>query len=364
MKEILEEIEVSILALVAGGFGRAVHDGCQVFLPFVAPGDRVRAKIVRRHKSYIEAVPVEILEASAVRTKPRCPVFGECGGCQWQHMDYGTQVVWKREILEEQLVRLGGLREPRVLPTVAALKPWHYRQRIQLQLGDSGEVGFYRRDSKSVVEFEHCYIADEKLNDMLPAAREQLRTTGNGRHLRLDGVNGFAQVNAEQNVKMCDLLLRGISARKELGVETVLELYCGSGNFSFPLTQVVGRVIAVDDHAESIELAQKRAFREGFDNLEFRATSAGKIVRRLSLQGIKVNGVVLDPPRRGAAEVMADLLLLKPAWIAYISCDPATLARDVRTLCASGYKHESSQPIDMFPQTFHIESLTWLSLSE
>lgn len=350
-------LEVTIEQLVAGGAGRAVHDGMQLFVPFVAPGERVRVRVVQRHRNYLEAEVVKILAPGPDRVIPPCPVFGACGGCQWQHLRYEAQLVWKQKILAEQLQRLAKIGAPHVLPTVAAPSPWHYRSRIQLQVDAAGRVGFFRAGSHEIVEFDTCAIADARINAQLAEAKVRLRTEGRGRHVRLDAQEGFMQVNPAQNEQLRQMVADGVRVR---GGGRVVELYCGSGNLTLPLAAHATQVVAADEHAGAIAQAKQLASVQQITNVDFRATAAHRLLKHLARPGDAWDGVVLDPPRRGAAEAMAGLIALRPQWIGYVSCDPATLARDVATLCAAGYRHESSQPIDMFPQTHHIESLTWL----
>lgn len=348
---------VTIEALSAGGRGRARLDGQQVFIPWTAPGDRVRITIRRQHRQYAEGEVVELLAPGPARVTPPCPVFGVCGGCQWQHLAYEAQVAWKRLILTEQLERLAGLDSPQVLPTVAADSPWHYRRRIRLHLDAQGRVGFYRAGTHEVVEFAACAIATAALNQQLPAVKEKIRREGNGRLVCEDNEAGFIQVNAEQNRRLQQLVQDGV---QHYGGGTVVELYAGSGNLTFPLAAYLRSIVAVDEDAHSIARAQHRVREQRLAHVTFVCTAAAPFMRRLQQTHDRVDGVLLDPPRRGAAEVMTPLLAVRPRWIGYVSCDPATLARDVKTLVAEGYRHCSSQPIDMFPQTFHIESLTWL----
>lgn len=356
-----ETLKLTIHALVAGGRGLGKADGVPVFVPGSAPGDVVRVRVTRRHKSYCEAEIEEMIEPSPARVTPRCPVFDSCGGCQWQHLSYAAQIEWKQTILAEQLRRLGGIAEPNVLPTIEAKSPWNYRSRIQLQIDKSGRAGFYRRGSHDVIEFDECAIAAPAINERLAAAKEHLRKQGKGRHLRVDGGKGFSQVNPEQNEQLQQLVKEGVHAH---GGGRVLELYCGNGNLTFPIAEVAETVIGVDDYAGAIRHAKSAAKRGAITNVEFHATSALRMLDEMLQDELECDGVILDPPRRGAAEAIAALIELAPRWIGYISCDPATLARDLKSLLAAGYNHESSQPIDMFPQTFHIESLTWLNRSE
>lgn len=351
-------IELRIEKLIAGGRGCAVHQGERIFIPLTAPGDVVRARIVRRFRGYAEAELVAVLTASPDRVVPRCPVFGACGGCQWQHLRYEAQLHWKREILREQLQRIAKLAAPQVEPTLAAPSPWAYRSRIQLQVDAKGRVGFYRQGSHNVVEFDECAIADARINAQLAAAKITLRDTGQGRQLGVDARQGFTQINREQNARLQAIVAAGVAQH---GGGRILELHCGQGNLTFPLAAVATQVMAVDDHAGAIRHAQAQARVQSCTNVTFRCTAAQTALREAQRAGDVYDGIILDPPRRGAAEAIAGLIALRPRWIGYVSCDPATLARDVRALMDDGYQHESSHPIDMFPHTHHIESVTWLT---
>lgn len=353
--------EVTICDLVAGGAGRAELEGRQLFVPLTVPGERVRVSIVRHHRDYLEGRLMAVLTPSSDRVVPRCPVFGDCGGCQWQHLRYEGQLRWKEEIMREQLRRIGRMGDVAVLPTIAADDPWHYRSRIQLHVDEAGHVGFFRAGTHEVVEFDHCSIADVRLNAQLETAKQRIRTTGAGRQLCVEATEGFRQVNPAQNARLQQLVAEGVAARAHA---TVLELYCGSGNFSFPLAAVAEHVVAVDDHRGAIAQTQQEVVRRRLSCLEFYCTSALRWLKRLLRDGTRLDGVLLDPPRRGAREILEPLLRVQPSWIGYISCNPATLARDLRILCDGGYRVESCQPIDMFPQTAHIESLTWLERSD
>jgi 23S rRNA (uracil1939-C5)-methyltransferase len=348
-------IIVTIEALVAGGRGRAVHDGMQVFVAAVVPGDRVRVTITKRHRQYLEGVVSEVLEPGPDRVTPRCPVFGACGGCQWQHLRYDAQVEWKGKIVRDQLRRIAKIATPNVLPVIAMASPWHYRSRIQLQVDDAGHVGFYRAGSHDIVEFDTCAIADAQINAMLSDAKVRLKKTGRGRHLRIDESEGFTQVNRAQNAKLQQIVAAGVAAH---GGGRVLELYCGNGNLTFPIAQVAAAIVAADDDAQAIAAATQQAKAQGIASVTFHCTSAKRAIGHA--RDWTCDGVVLDPPRRGAPEIMAEICAWQPHWIGYVSCDPSTMARDVRGLIAGGYVLESCQPIDMFPQTFHIETLTWL----
>ncbi len=358
-------------------------DGKKIFVEFAAPGDTLEVEITRDHGSFAEAHILRVVEPAPCRVMPVCPVFGRCGGCQWQHLSYATQLEWKSRILAETLTRIGGIADPHVLPTLPSPIQWNYRNRIQLHVDSKGHVGFYRPKSKEVVEFERCYIADERLNEQLAAHRAEFATRDRGVSLKVDRpspsprlprqgggeavtprtkfagshhIDGphFSQVNTAQNIAVQKILVEWAGTVPHT---RIVELYAGSGNFTFPLAAMATHIVAAEIDGRAIAAAKDRAVREGISNIEFICAPAERIVKKF--RGA-CDLVFLDPPRKGAAEALDAIMALAPTTIIYMSCDPATMARDVRTLTASGWTLVQSLPIDMFPQTFHIESLNLL----
>lgn len=344
--------------LVAGGMGLGRVAGRACFIPYAAPGDELEIAVVEEHGSWIEGRIVEIVEPAPCRVEPRCPVFGRCGGCQWQHLDYATQCEAKRAIVAEALERIGKVSAPDVLRTLASPKRWHYRNRIQLHVDREGRVGLYRPKSKEVVEFEECFIIDARLNDELTARREQFATRDRGVALRLDGEAGFAQVNTAQNEQMRRVLCEWLAAVPH---ETVLELYAGSGNLTFAVAPFAGRVVASDIDGRAIEAARARQAAGEGANIEFVRAEAGRAAKRFP-EGVDL--VIVDPPRKGCAEAVEAIIATRPRHILSLSCDPATHARDIRSFIEKGYRFVRALPIDMFPQTFHVETLALLERME
>jgi len=348
---------ITIDKLCMGGNGLGEVDGKKVFVPFSAPGDVIEIEITKDHGSYAEACLLEIIELSPSRVEPPCPVFGTCGSCQWQHINYKTQLEWKQIILKETLERIGKIEDPTVLPTLPSPKEWNYRNRMMLHVNSKGQVGFYKPKSKEVVEFERCYIAEEELNEQLNAQREEISKRDRGISLRLKEGPHFAQVNNAQNEQMKKVITQWIS---EVPHETVVELYAGSGNFTFPIATVAENVIAVEIDGRAVKWAREHAEMQGIKNITFHRLPSDRAKQAFHEGSPDV--VFLDPPRRGAAEAIDAIIDLKPSIIIYMSCDPATMSRDVHKLMESGWKFQKSLPVDMFPQTFHIESLTMLQI--
>ncbi|UFS70046.1 23S rRNA (uracil(1939)-C(5))-methyltransferase RlmD [Geomonas sp. RF6] len=431
----MPEQKIRIEKLCYGGAGLGRIEGKACFVPFSAPGDEVAVTVAREKKSYMEAGLSSIVVPAPCRVEPPCPIFGDCGGCNWQHVSYQEQLAQKTEIFADTLRRLGGIEGEVVLPTVGSQRQYGYRSRIQLKLATRGSetyLGFFRGSSHEVVDAPMgCAISDKPLNDAalelrkvisrlpervgvtgidiatgsdgatiailhgsaaseggladaLLKAREELPSvTGlflRGGARKVFGIEelsytvpqgflpalpetslsfargGFSQVNYGQNLQ----LLRTVWEWGAFtGSERLLDLYCGNGNFSVPLARYVAEVIGVEGHAPSVADARKNAQRNGIGNATFMVLDAAKAVRRFLSEEENFDLIILDPPRSGAAGA-AEIAGLGAPTIIYVSCDPPTLARDLRILSDNGYTVERSQPVDMFPQTYHLESATLL----
>lgn len=423
--------DLHIDALAYGGSGVGRHNGKAVFVPFTAPGDRIHCRVVREKKRFAEAEMLELIEPSPARRTPPCPVFGTCGGCQWQHLPYAFQNRWKEKIFADTLRRHGGAQGDFLRPLVCSDREWNYRSRVQFkcrQTENGFVMGFYRRGSHFVVDVDDCPITAVLLNEALRLFRrwlpespcperipqvdmavddenkirivvhvlgsgcDDLRDflaplaknagfalffqTGRkdtiaavagggdlhihpvqGEPLRLAyGPGGFAQVHLGQNRRLVEEVIAAAELR---GDERVLDLFCGMGNFSLPLAQKARELFGVENYEPAIDKARENARTNGLVNATFHARPAEGAARELGgREGFHL--VLLDPPRTGAYEVVRDLLSVRPAKILYVSCDPATLARDLKPLLHGGYRLTSSTPFDLFPQTYHTESLSVL----
>ena len=412
-----------IESLAYGIFGVARAEGGVVFVPGTAPGDVVRARVVKEQAGYREAEVVEIVERSPVRRTPPCPYVDECGGCSWQHVEYAAQLAAKEAVLRETLARIGKL-DPAALdirPIIGSAE-WAYRHRLTLRVGGEHRLGFYRHHSHLLVEIDECLIGDETVNRHMSVAREWLRgvsTTvrrleiasnrsgkvafvanaeGAFRHdeafhekflrehdtvagivlfgkgwrrtfgkpivdLEIDGglvidtQGGFTQVNPEGNRKL-------VVAALELGApqadDRMLDLYCGAGNFTLPFARRVREVVGVESEAASVMQARRNADRAGLANCRFIQQEAAAAARGLAADGERFSLVVLDPPRSGAAGVVEHLPALAGDRVVYVSCNPATLARDLGKLASFGFTIGAIQPVDLFPQTYHLETVVRL----
>jgi 23S rRNA (uracil1939-C5)-methyltransferase len=400
-------LDLELTAMAHGGAALGRHEGRVIFVPYAIPGERVRVELVDVHQRWARARLLEILQPSPHRVQPPCPYFGQdkCGGCQWQHIAYEEQLRLKGEVMADQLLRIGGLESP-VEEPIGAEEPWSYRNQVQFYVTDDGHLGFLTLDSRAVIPVEECYIIDPLLDDLWLALdmywpqlyRLSLRcgaATGEvmavfeldhyedfdievdfpvscvllladgetavlmgephfreevaGREYRISAGSAF-QVNSG-GAEALVALVRELLA--PAGDETLLDLYAGVGLFGLALAGEVGRVIAVE--ADPGAAADFEFNARELANVELRQ---GEIRGALAGMQDPVQLLVLDPPRAGAGQgVVEEMVRVAPGRIAYVSADPASLARDARHLVAGGYHLERVQPVDLFPQTFHIGSV-------
>jgi 23S rRNA (uracil1939-C5)-methyltransferase len=389
-----------------------------IFVPAAAPGDRVRIRIVEQHGSYARAAVVHRCASGPTYREPPCPWIAKCGGCPWQHVDYGAQLAAKAQNVRESLQRIAGVTAARLLPILAAPSEWSYRHRIRLHTAIGGGVGYRRPRSHELVPIEHCLIAEPALSALLTPLRalvaklatplDDIELVSNGRgatvvdataHGRFRerdgaivqqwlhatpavagvGVRGrvwsrrfgdtrlqvTSEIGAPPVVQRLGSFTQVNPAANLLLVRTVvdfvgadarvLDLFCGAGNLSLPLARIATSVMGVDQDACSVADGAASAAAAGLTNVRFEAGTADRFLRRNGLGNAEV--VVLDPPRSGAATVATQLARLKAARIVYVSCEPTTLARDTRTLVAAGYDIDRVQAIDLFPQTEHVETV-------
>ena len=381
-------------------------------VPAGLPGERVTIAVEppalppkrrKRHwKPYPRRVTItEIHEPSPQRVQARCPVFGVCGGCQLQHLEYGAQLVWKREVVRGLLQEVGKFEQPPLLETVACDQPWQYRNQMRFSVNREGQPGLTARGTHRVLPLTHCPIAHEHINAALPIFAEQVnprpqvlarcgtatrqmlvqpqqsaetiaKLAAIGLEVREETMeeqlhgetfrirpSSFFQTNTAQAEKMAQMVLDGLfPPERAMHTSTVIDAYCGVGTFALMLARRAGRVIAIEESASSIKDARWN-LRE-VENVEI---MQGKVEELLPALAEQVDGLVIDPPRAGCQRPVLDALAHNPVGrIVYVSCDPATLARDLDILCHehASYRLRSVQPLDMFPQTAHIENVAIL----
>ena len=434
----LHELTIERLALGGNGVGR-IDGGKVCFVPFSAPGDRLKVRVTREHRSYCEAELVDLLEASPQRVEPRCPAFGQCGGCDWQHLSYQAQSDAKQQILIQTLQRVAHFEAPVVAKTAVSELNYGYRARAQFKLhatADGLAVGFFRRGSHVVIDLpQGCPVCTSSINTAMLELRQVIQLlpdfdrvsqisledglTGvvaivqylgtdqqrlkqlflqHQDQLGLSGlflqigkkealqpvfgsdrltyqvpccsesagmmelgyeIGGFSQVNRLQNQQMVKLVC---GYAQTAANQRLLDLYCGNGNLSLPLSGAVQELLGIEGFAPSIASAVDNARQLRVNNSTFRCNDASKELRQLINKGTRFDLVILDPPRAGAADVARELGQLGAERIVYVSCDPGTLARDLRQLCGTGaYRLVEATPLDMFPQTGHLETVALLT---
>ncbi|MBV9463522.1 MAG: class I SAM-dependent RNA methyltransferase [Verrucomicrobiae bacterium] len=361
-----DRLQLRIQDVAFGGKGVARHDERVVFVPFVDSGEEVVAEVTAVKKNFAEARLVEVLEASPHRVEPRCVYFQTCAGCQYQHLDYGRQLDHKSKQLRDTLERIGGIRAP-IDPAIPSPEPYGYRNKLSLTW-ISGRLGLFAADNYTLIGVEQCPIALPEVNEKLSKLRaKKISPPKSGRNrqsfvLRTDALekklpeHAFAQVNDALAPKLAEI------AREILRpCDTLVDAYCGAGFFALALAPRAKKIIGIELHAESIELARKEAKALGVENVEFVAAAVEKYLPEKA-SSLGSYAVVIDPPRTGCAPpVLETLLATKPAQILYVSCNPATLARDLKAL-SSAYDIERIVPVDMFPQTQHLETVCGLKL--
>lgn len=353
-----------------GGSGVGRCDGKVVFIPLTAPGETVRFRVVSDEGRFEKGEVAEVVTPSSQRVTPRCSVFGSCGGCQWQHLDYAEQLRSKEAILQEALHRV--VSSFQMLPIIPADHPWNYRHRIQLK-SDGRNIGFYGRGNHQVIPFEQCEIADPLLNEEVKKIRTNQEDLGEEFELCVEGgvvqrlkrtgsERVFSQVNTLQNQKLRDEVVDFVFGRADHAFtrqKNVVELYAGSGNLTFSLAQRAGRVVAVEENRAAVERLVEVCVSERLSHVECVTGTAEWGLKKLYRRQFPIDVLILDPPRSGAKDLLDLILVMKPRAVVYVSCDPTTLARDIKGL-ARGYRLNKVRPIDMFPQTYHIESVSEL----
>jgi 23S rRNA (uracil1939-C5)-methyltransferase len=362
-----DQITIDIEKLTFGGAGLGHFDGRVVFVPFAAPQDQLKVEITEIKKSFLRANIVEILKSSPQRSQPKCEIYGKCGGCNWQHIDYKYQLEAKQEILKEIWTRKLGGNADELLPIIASPSIWAYRNRIQVK-SHGQSSGFFAKNSHNIVEMLNCEIADEKINkgyslwksektadaelvryNFKLTAKGQVAITPIGAD---DEPLGFSQVNAAQNERLISMVL---DTYEQLTTKSAFDLYGGPCNFSLPLAKKFPKLSleCVEANAKACNEGSRLIDHQKITNLKVIQGDVAKYLRRIHT--LENSLVIIDPPREGCEErVINSLLALQADCIIYISCDPMTWARDVKKLM-SNYRAAKIQALDMFPQTDHIE---------
>ncbi|CCO09321.1 23S rRNA (uracil(1939)-C(5))-methyltransferase RlmD [Desulforamulus hydrothermalis] len=453
--EVGEILELTIHGLGHAGEGVGRHENLAVFVPDVLPGERVRISITQVKKTYARGKVKEILHPAPYRVVPQCPASHQCGGCQLQHLNYQAQLAQKREMVQAALTRLGGLGGVEVNPTLGMADPWHYRNKIHLQvMQEAGRVklGFYAEGSYRLAAGpaqQACLLVDKQINQVAavleelvnqhrlppyhwqkqtgllrhvifrrgfhtgeimvvlvtsgapwpaagefakavaarhPAVVSVIRNINNspervilgeknlllaGREYITDYLMGlqfkisatsFYQVNPRQTEVLYNKVLEFANLQ---GQETVVDAYCGIGTIANCLAPHARRVLGMEIVPSAVADAKANALANGLNNTEFKLGAVEKLLPQMVAGGLQPDLVVLDPPRKGCAgEVLEAVSRAGVPRVIYVSCDPATLARDLGILDNLGYRTLQVQPVDMFPWTSHVECVVLMSRVE
>jgi 23S rRNA (uracil1939-C5)-methyltransferase/tRNA (uracil-5-)-methyltransferase len=429
------EIELDIVTLTNLGLGLgrvplppddataaaadAAKTGWVVMVPFTLPGERVRARVFRNHKNYSEADLVEVITPSPQRTIPVCPLFGRCGGCQYQHLTYAGQLEWKRRQVAELLQHMAGIEFP-VSPVIPSPREYGYRSKITPHFnappprfrrptatapGASAEVdsptsapadavtppmpiGFLRQGTRfDIVDVPRCPIATDAINRRLTEVRAEIHarqeTYTRGATVLLREAGGRVTTDYDETITetVGDLKLHFLArdffqnnpfilpafaayVREQAaasGARFLVDAYCGSGLFALASAPSFERVAGVEISESSVRFARENAAANGIGNATFLAADAAAIFAGLDFPPADTV-VIIDPPRRGCDETfLRQLFAFGPRAVVYVSCDPATQMRDLKSFLAAGYALQAVQPFDLFPQTRHLECVLTLT---
>lgn len=386
-----EEVELHIEDLTNLGAGVGRHHGWVVFVPYSLPGERVRARIWRNKKTFSEGDLVEVMDPSPERVRPRCPLFGICGGCQYQHYAYPAQLEWKRRQIGDLLLKMADLELPVNACLGEAGRPYGYRSKITPHFrrpphAPGTSIGFQKSSSRAIIDVPHCPIASDAINEALPHHRKRLQTTPGlfkkgGTLLLRDSDDGvvtdmkavvsetvgrfkFKFIAGEffqNNPHVLPAMVAYAIERARLpGVRYLVDAYCGVGVFGICASRDFEAVAGIEVSERAVELASENVRENGVRNVVIQLGSAEEIFAGLAFPAGETT-VLLDPPRKGCGpEFLEQLMEFGPRGIVYVSCGPDTQARDLKLLTGGPYRVRDVQPVDLFPQTRHIENIVTL----
>ncbi|MBR1978505.1 MAG: class I SAM-dependent RNA methyltransferase [Akkermansia sp.] len=386
-----EEVELVIDNLSNMGDGVGRINNWVVFVPYTLPGEKVRARIYRNDKNCSMADLVEVVEASPRRVQPQCPVFGYCGGCQYQHLEYAAQLEWKTAQVADLLRLQAGLELP-VKPAIASPVIYNYRSKITPHFqkpkdARMGSIGFLRAGSRSeICDVKQCPIAMAPINAALPALRKAVQQAavqykrGATLLMRVSEGSVITNNNAVCTEKVGDLTFNFLAgdffqnnpyilpaftdyvARQACagGAKYLVDAYCGSGLFALTLASHFEKVLGVEVSETSADWARANARSNNITHASFLAASAEAIFEQVDFPAAE-SAVVIDPPRKGCdMAFLNQLFAFGPERVVYVSCNPATQIRDLAEFDKAGYEVIEVQPFDLFPQTKHLECVATL----
>ncbi len=388
-------LDVTIERIIPGGSGIGHAEKMTVLAPFSAPGDVVRVNIDKVRGNTAFTTIREVVEPGAQRTSPPCPHYGHCGGCDFQHLSYTAQVEAKAEIIKDCFRRIGGIELPEVEVVPSPLE-WGYRIKADWAVDLAKPAfGYHVRGSRDVFDVQTCPI----LNPILENARDRIHdgilsrdilaesdiqgaVSGNALSITpiTDGfptgvltlqlgeerygfdATSFFQANASILPSLAEHVLAEATGGATAIEGEAVDLYCGVGLFTLPLARRFSHVTGVETNPKSASFAHESAKAAGLTNVTISGLAVEQWLRRKGTRLASTATVVLDPPRIGVLpEVLSWLAQISPARIVYVSCDPATLARDLKVLVATGFALQGVRGFDMFPQTHHVETVATLT---
>jgi tRNA/tmRNA/rRNA uracil-C5-methylase (TrmA/RlmC/RlmD family) len=364
-----DRLTLNITDIAFGGEGVARLDEFVVFVPFVALGETVEAQVTEVKKRFARASLLKVLTPSPERVDPACRYFGDCGGCQYQHLSYPAQLHLKHKQIGDLFQRIGGFDPSVVAPVVGCPQPYGYRNRIMIRsqwdkFKQGLNIGFIRAGNRLVVDIEGCKIAEPALNEEIKRVRANPPPKGGLKVVLRIPPEGWVVPRDsffQNNFFLLPQLVEVVRDRlKQAGTRFLLDVYCGVGFFSLELADLVERFVGIELDALAIRAARQNAQTRGRTNGEFVSGAAEDLLPRfIEKFEAGASTVLLDPPRKGCAPSMIELLRrVRPAQVLYVSCHPATMARDLNTLCGGGvFSLARVMPLDMFPQTQHVESV-------
>jgi len=387
-----QTIEVTIEKIVPNGFGLAFAENLTVFVALAAKGDKLLVKIIQTKGKTAFAEIVEILEPSPDRTEPRCPYFGRCGGCNFQQLNYQAQLDAKIAIVRDCLTRIGKINYEKDIPIIASPKDYEYRSRAQWHLDTrKKKFGYFQRKSHEIIDVKVCPILTPELENTLTDLREEIAWESFWSEIvEIEAANAVEEIsiysseiieptdeivfeaNGEKYFYDATSFFQGNpflieelveTALKDAAGETALDLYCGVGLFTLPLARKFQNVSGVEGYEKAIDFAKKNVENARLSNVKFFRENVDEFLTENLAKLKNLDFVLLDPPRAGTErEIVENLIKLQPKQISYVSCEPSTLARDLKTLTENFYTIESITALDLFPQTHHVETVVRLKI--
>jgi len=371
-----DKLTLTVSDIAFGGEGVARSNDFVYFVPWVAVGEVIEAEVTEVKRQFARTRLVRVLEASSERVAPLCRYFGECGGCQYQHLAYPAQLRLKHKQVRDLFQRIGGLDPALVAEIIPSPQPYGYRNRIMIRsqwdkFKQGLNLGFIRAADRLVEDIERCEIAEPPINEQITHVRAHpppkgglkvvLRINPEGWEVPPDS---FFQNNLFLLPKLVEVARNAI---QQSGARHLIDVYCGVGFFSIELADMVESFVGIEYDRLAIKAAHRNAASHGRANGEFLAGKAEDLLpQTLTQLAPSQTAVLLDPPRKGCAAELIELLRqARPSQVIYISCQPATMARDLNILCQDGvFNIAQVVPLDMFPQTAHVECVADLRCSQ